>query len=217
MILFLLSAHLLTYPSLSLPPTCLSVGDSHEGFMLRVDWSTGALDGSDVRHSRKTLGDLKDLFGDRAALDKMPPDTLVYRVQWWSPVPEGTEGGLFWGTTIIEPGQVGQEFFMTHGHFHHKADRTEFYSAVSGTGALILMDKARKTWFEPMSPGTLHHIPPRTAHRVANTGSSPLHFVACWPSDAGYDYNEIKKNGFSARLISKNGIPTLTDGNLEPA
>jgi glucose-6-phosphate isomerase len=144
----------------------------------------------------------------------MSPDTLLYRVQWWPPVPESTEGGLFWGTTIIEPGQVGGEYFMTHGHFHYKADRTEFYSTISGTGALILMNEARKTSMEEMSPGSLHHIPGRTAHRVANTGSRALHFVACWPSDAGYDYNEIKKKGFSARLLSKDGKPTLVDGKF---
>src|SRR5438128_4938358 len=168
-----------------------TAGRFHKGLMQRIDWSTGALDGPEVRQSRKTLGDLKDLFADQEAAAKMPPDALIYRVQWWSPVPENSEGGLFWGTTIIEPGQVGREYFMTHGHFHHKADRTEFYSTVLGIGALILMNEARKTWIEEMAPGSLHHIPPRTAHRVANTGTRPLHFVACWPSDAGYDYDEI--------------------------
>ena len=100
---------------------------------------------------------------------------------------------------------------MTHGHFHARADRTEFYSTIEGTGALILMNDQRKTWVEEMSPGSLHHIPPRTAHRVANTGTTPLRFVACWPSDAGYDYDAIRTRGFSARLLSVNGSPTLVD------
>jgi glucose-6-phosphate isomerase len=182
--------------------------------MYCVDWSTGALEGPEVRESRKILGDIKELFLQRSAANKMSPDTLIYRVRWWSPVPENTEGGLFWGTTVIEPGRVGREYFMTHGHFHQKADRTEFYSTISGTGALILMNENRKTWVEEMSPGSLHHIPGRTAHRVANTGSTPLHFVACWPSDAGYDYDEIKKNGFSARLLSEDGTPSLVDEKL---
>jgi glucose-6-phosphate isomerase, archaeal len=181
--------------------------------MQSVNWSTGALEGSGICNSRKTLGDVKPLFFDQDAAQKMDPELLVYGIQWWSPVPEKTEGGLFWGTTIVEPGQVGSEYFMTHGHFHAKADRTEFYSTVQGTGALILMSEQRKTWTEEMSPGSLHHIPPRTAHRVANTGASPLHFVACWPSDAGYDYDEIRRNGFSARLFSIYGKPVLVDGN----
>jgi glucose-6-phosphate isomerase len=60
-----------------------------------------------------------------------------------------------------------------------------------------------------MSPGSLHFIPPNTAHRVANVGAVPLRFVACWPSDAGHDYDSIRKHGFGARLRSVNGEATL--------
>jgi glucose-6-phosphate isomerase len=98
---------------------------------------------------------------------------------------------------------------MTHGHFHAKRDRTEFYATVSGDGTLLLMSENRETWMEKMTPGSLHHIPRSTAHRVANTGKDPLRFVACWPSDAGYDYDSIRKLGFSARLLCIEGTPTL--------
>ena len=36
----------------------------------------------------------------------------------------------------------------------------------------------------------------RVAHRVANIGYSVLSFAACWPSDAGHDYQVILENGF---------------------
>jgi glucose-6-phosphate isomerase len=116
---------------------------------------------------------------------------------------------LFWGTTVVEPGTVGREYFMTQGHFHAKRGRTEFYGAVAGEGMLLLMDENRRTWAEEMKPGTLHHIPPGIAHRVANTGDQPLRFVACWPSDAGYDYGYIRKFGFGARLLCMDGTPQL--------
>lgn len=179
--------------------------------MVRVDWSTGTLDSPEVGRSRKTLGEIRELFLDQKAAEAIAPERLIYSVEWWAPVPEKTEGALFWGTTIIEPGQVGNEYFMTHGHFHAKSDRTEFYSTICGQGALILMSRQRKTWSEEMSPGSLHHIPAHTAHRVANTGSVPLRFVACWPSDAGHDYAEIRNKGFSARLVSVSGSPTLVE------
>jgi glucose-6-phosphate isomerase, archaeal len=134
----------------------------------------------------------------------MEQDTVVYRVQAWSPVPEGTEGAQFWGTTIIEPGPVDSEYFMTHGHFHGKRNRTEFYSTIEGEGALILMDETRKTWMEPMSPGSLHFIPPNLARRVAHCGKASLRLVACWPSDAGHDCDAIRQFGFGARLHSAN-------------
>jgi glucose-6-phosphate isomerase, archaeal len=179
--------------------------------MPRVNWATGALDGREIGHSHKTLGDLRALFLDQRAAHELASERLIYSVECWAPVPEQTEGGLFWGTTIVEPGQVGIEYFMTHGHFHARADRTEFYSTIRGQGALILMNEQRKTWTEEMTTGSLHHIPPRTAHRVANTGFVPLRFVACWPSDAGYDYAEIRNKGFSARLLCLNGTAVLVE------
>jgi glucose-6-phosphate isomerase len=106
---------------------------------------------------------------------------------------------------------VGDEYFITKGHFHAEKSRGEFYLTVEGTGALILMDKARRTVFEPMSAGTLHYIPSRTAHRVANTGRSRLTFLACWPSDAGHDYDTIQHQGFSARLRNVGGVPILVE------
>ena len=177
---------------------------------MRMDWSKGLLvPDARLLESVKTLGQLQGLFADEAARRAMDPSAVVYRVQAWCPVPEGTEGAQFWGTTVVEPGRVGSEFFMTHGHFHLKRNRTEYYGTIEGEGALILMNEERETRMEPMSPGTLHFIPPNTAHRVANTGNVPLRFVACWPSDAGHDYDSIRKLGFSARLINTNRGATL--------
>lgn len=177
-----------------------------------MDWTRGLLmPDPRVRESVKTLGQLEGIFRNSEALRAIDPKTVVYRVQAWCPVPEGTEGALFWGTTTVEPGQVDGEYFMTHGHFHQKRDRTEYYATVEGLGALILMDENRKTWMEPMSSGSVHFIPPRVAHRVANAGPVPLRFAACWPSDAGHDYEVIRKSGFGARLMNVNGQPRLVE------
>jgi glucose-6-phosphate isomerase len=162
------------------------------------------LSDAQLLESVKTVGQLKGIFASEQGWQEMDPNTVVYRVQAWCPVPEGTEGAQFWGTTIVEPGLVDSEYFMTHGHFHLKRDRTEYYGTVQGEGALILMDESRATRMEPMSAGTLHFIPPNTAHRVANIGHVPLRFVACWPSDAGHDYESIRKHGFGARLMNVN-------------
>ncbi len=180
--------------------------------MLRIDWASGLLQRDpEVRESVKTLGQLQGMFADVNAWRDMDSRVVVYRVQAWCPVPEGTEGALFWGSTVIEPGRVGAEYFMTHGHFHRKRDRTEYYATIRGAGALILMDESRRTWMEAMLPGTVHCIPPKTAHRVANTGTVPLHTVACWPSDAGHDYESIRSHGFGARLLCVDGAPRLIE------
>jgi glucose-6-phosphate isomerase len=178
--------------------------------MMHVDWANGLLQSrAEVLESVKRLGQLEGIFANAQALREMDKNTVVYRVQAWCPVAEGTEGGLFWGSTTVEPGQVDNEYFMTHGHFHLKRDRTEYYGTVEGNGALILMDEQRRTRMESMSPGSLHFIPPYTAHRVANVANVPLRFVACWPSDAGHDYDSIRKHGFGRRLLNLNGSPTL--------
>jgi glucose-6-phosphate isomerase len=139
----------------------------------------------------------------------MDPSTIVYRVSWYGPVPEGTEGGLFWGTTMIEPGRVDEEYFMTYGHRHLKRNRAEYYSCILGTGLLMMMDNSRQASVEEMAPGSLHYIPANVTHRVANTGQDPLRFAACWPSDAGHDYEVIRGEGFGVRVVERNGAPQV--------
>jgi len=174
-----------------------------------LDWPLGRMTGSSVNESEKKLGDLASIFNDRTALAAMDKDREIYRVRWWAPVPRGSEGGLFWGVTVLAPGKVGAEYFMTHGHFHANPTRAEYYATVSGRGMLIRMDQERRTWGEAMAPGSLHSIQGVHAHRVANTGSEPLVFWACWGSDAGYDYGTIAERGFGARLVERAGEPVF--------
>jgi glucose-6-phosphate isomerase len=146
---------------------------------------------------------------DDTALDAMNAQREVYRVRWWPTVAAGEPGGLFWGVTIVQPGKVGEEYFMTHGHFHADRTRAEYYATASGRGVLVRMDDQRKTWGEEMSPGSLHYINGRHAHRVVNTGDEPFIFWACWGSDAGYDYGSIREHGFGANLVERGGKPVL--------
>ncbi len=174
-----------------------------------LDWCRGKMAGEPVKESFKTLEDLKRVFRDLSALGNLDPSCEVYRVRWWSPANPGTEGGLFWGLTMLQPGKVGDEYFMTHGHFHANRKRAEFYGTVSGNGMLIQMNLERKTWGEAMSPGSLHYVHGENAHRIANTGSEPLIVWACWPTDAGYEYESIADQGFSARLVERAGKPVF--------
>jgi glucose-6-phosphate isomerase len=174
-----------------------------------IDYLTGRIEGAPLLSSTKTLGAMLPAYADAQSAGRLDPDTVVYRVKCWLPVEEGTAGGLFIGTTTIEPGKVGEEYFMTQGHFHATRDRAEFYLTLAGEGGLILMGEDRRTRWEPMLPGTVHYIPGAVAHRVANTGSAPLSFLGCWPSDAGHDYETIRRAGFGARLREVDGRPSL--------
>lgn len=165
--------------------------------------------GEGAKFSTRLLRDLKGIFADEKAFDAMDGNMVAYRVASIEPVPQGTEGGLYMGMTYLSPGKVGNEYFMTKGHYHSKRDTAEYYWGVSGEGVLILMDGERHVWAEKMTPGSLHYIPGGVAHRVANVGSETLIFAASWPSDAGHDYATIATDGFAKRLVEVNGKPEL--------
>jgi glucose-6-phosphate isomerase len=169
----------------------------------------GQLKGSDIIHQVKNLGALNGIFEDQAAFDRMDAAQTAYEVDIWCPVENGTQGGLFFGLTHLYPGQVGDEYFMTIGHFHAIENRAEYYWGIEGEGILLLMDKDRSTRAERMVQGSLHYIPGYTAHRVVNTGTGILKFGACWPADAGYNYNVIMNEGFSKRVKNINNTPSL--------
>lgn len=176
---------------------------------LFTDFTSGEIRGSAVDRAERTLADLSGVFADTAALAAMAPRTLVYRTECVFPVAADTPAGLFWGTTFIEPGKVGAEYFMTKGHFHARADRMEAYFTFAGTGVLLLMDRAGSCRAERMVAGSTHLIPAYTAHRTVNTGASVFSFGACWPSDAGHDYGSIAERGFGVRVVERDGEPAL--------
>jgi glucose-6-phosphate isomerase len=175
---------------------------------------TGELTGDGVKESRRTIAGLAGYFRDEAARSALDPDQLAYRVHAYEPKPEGERGAVCCATTCLEPGLVGDEYFLTRGHFHANEDCSELEVTVSGTGLLVLMTWQRGTWTESMHAGSVHHVPPGTAHRVANIGDEPLVFVSYWPSETGHDYRTIVERGFGARVRRIDGRPTLV---AEPA
>lgn len=69
----------------------------------------GFLAGVQIVELKRSLFDLCGAFRGEEAYEEMGPAVLVYSVQVYRPVEEGLEGGLFWGSTIVEPGLVGDE------------------------------------------------------------------------------------------------------------
>lgn len=193
-----MSGHMNTAP----PSTVLIIEPS-------VWFADNDLTGPTIIVARKKVVDLKGVFRDDDARANTPADALAYSVLAHLPVPEGTEAGLFFGISILEPGLVGDEYYMTRGHFHSKPDRCEYYWGLSGTGLLLLMDRDRNPRVESVKPGSLHFIPGHTAHRLVNTGNTQLRVGACWPSDAGHDYDALMPDGFGVRVFCRDGKPVI--------
>ena len=167
------------------------------------------LAGKNINKIYRKIADMKGLYADEAAFASFDETTILYDVESFLPVADGTEGGLFFGITHIHPGKIGKEYFMTKGHLHTIENRAEYYWGIEGEGVLLTMDSDRNTRGERVFPGSLHYISGRTAHRVINTGTSMLSFGACWPSDAGHNYESIASEGFSMRVMEVDGKPQL--------
>lgn len=161
-----------------------------------LDLTTGVFEGQPPQ-SQRTLGELRSIFQDQDVV--MDPQTPVYATYGCPGEVEG-DARLLYATTVLQPGRVGDEYFMTRGHFHTKPERGEFMVTVKGTGAALLMERDGRTWMEEMRPGSVHDIDGRHAHRVANTGDEPLVFLVVWMSDCGHDYESIRERGFGKRL-----------------
>jgi glucose-6-phosphate isomerase len=162
---------------------------------------------------QRRLSDMRNMYFDRSAYERIlaeEGDRLIYEVYNAPELPK-TEGQLLHCTTLIHPGQVGQEFHMTKGHFHAKRDRAEVYVGLSGEGHLLLQAEDGTVRDIPIRPGTVAYIPPLWAHRTVNTGDQPFSFLSVWPGDAGHDYGSIEKMGFAKLLLEQEGQAVLID------
>lgn len=160
---------------------------------MRLDFHTGEIDPS-LHSVTRTIGDLAQIFQNQIAVATLDPSTIVYQTYGCPGDSEGEQ--LLYGTTVLMPGTVGDEYYMTRGHFHTKPERGELCLTIKGEGKLLLMDRSGNTTEELMSAGSLHNIDGRLAHRVVNTGTDPLVFFVSWMSDCGHDYESIRQRGF---------------------
>ncbi|MCF5863938.1 glucose-6-phosphate isomerase [Aeromonas veronii] len=173
-----------------------------------LDFATGKLGGAELVEKSSTLADLQGLFADLHAEAALSPDTPLYRVAMLPG--NGGEGDLNMGVTYLEAGRVGQEFFMTRGHIHARAEQAEYYFGLCGRGLLLLQDMAGVCRLEQVFAGSVHHIPSHVAHRLVNTGETQLSALAVWPAIAGHDYRLMAERGFGLRVVAgKEGEPCV--------
>jgi len=130
-------------------------------------------------------------------------DPLVYEV-YEMRRPE-VAGELLHGITIIRPGLVGDEFFMTKGHYHAVRETAEIYYCLRGRGLLMLETEMGDWAAEEFEPGRVVYAPPCWAHRSINTGTEDLVVFFAYPGHAGHDYAAIQKRGFQKTVMHRNG------------
>jgi glucose-6-phosphate isomerase len=165
-----------------------------------LNWKEGLLEGYEKVVVRK-LSDMQGFYSDERAYSAMlQEDPVIYRV---FEVPSPAERGhLSYALTVIYPGRVGREFFMTKGHFHERRECAEVYIGVKGHGLLLMQDEGGEVRWTELGEGDIVYVPPRWAHRSVNVGDGEFAFLAVYPSDAGHDYGVIAGRGFRKIVLA---------------
>src|SRR5665213_548293 len=127
-----------------------------------IDMASGVVEPK-ARVVRRRLFEMRDAFQQEP-----PRDEPVYEVHNID-VPD-TNDHILTSTTILLPGKVGNEYFMTKGHFHEVRGRAEFYFGIAGSGLLLSATEAGDHNVQEIRPGTLTYVPGGWAHRSINTG-----------------------------------------------
>jgi len=181
----------------------------NEGFTVDFDKTTGM--SKTAASTKRLLSQMKNMYADTAAEAKRiaDGDPLVYEFYELG-APE-LAGDVAAGTSIVYPGKVGDEYFMTKGHFHTILDTAEIYYTLSGEG-YMLMENPEGDWrAERLTPGTMVYVPKRYAHRSINTGTAPLVTFFAFRGDAGHDYGTIEQKGYRKLIVEQDGKPAIID------
>jgi glucose-6-phosphate isomerase, archaeal len=164
---------------------------------------------------RRKLSQMKAIFHDQEAVAAAlrQGDPLVYEF-FDMGVPE-TSGDVAYGTSITYPGKVGDEYYMTKGHFHTVLDTAEVYYCLRGHGLMLMESPEGEVEAQELSPGQALYVPRRYAHRSINlSASEPLITFFAFPGHAGHDYGTIETKGFRKLVVERGGKPALIDNPL---
>jgi glucose-6-phosphate isomerase, archaeal len=176
-----------------------------------IDSLTGALSPSTSSYVKR-LSELSGIYRDRSALSEYiahSGDQVVYEVVDY----RKPESDLSFGTTIMAPGKIGDEYFMTRGHFHVRRECGEVYYTQAGLGILLLESRHGDVRSVEMKPGVCAFIPPGWAHRSVNIGKKKLVFVWVCATDAGHDYGEILDRGMRQLVVERDRHPQIVQNS----
>jgi len=181
---------------------------AHE--LSRYNPHTGEITGATLIERR--LSELTNVFADSQAYTAAlaQGDPVLYTVA--SVQPDDKNDALFYAMSVLYPGRIGDEYYMTRGHYHALRTAPEVYLGLSGEGMMLLQDEATGvSRAHPLGPNSLVYVPGHTAHRTMNVGETPLVYLAICPLAAGHDYESIAKTNFNQVIVAIAGKATVLD------
>lgn len=188
--------------------TSMRLHDIDPGLLsLACDLDAGTL--ADRPVTRRHLADLRGAFADSAAWERrLAENPLLYTVA--SMDAAGGEGQLHYGLGVLHPGKVGDEYFLTKGHYHEDRACAEVYVGLRGEGLMLLEDEeSPECRSVALGAGRVVYVPGFTAHRTVNTGSEPLVYLGIYPSHAGHDYGSLAERNFKQVVVEREGRPAV--------
>jgi glucose-6-phosphate isomerase len=163
-------------------------------------------------HIMRNLSSMQGQFADSQAYQAMlaDDDVLLYEVYEIARPQQASE--LLHGTSIVHPGKVGDEYFMTKGHFHAVLETPEIYYCLKGEGMMVMETPEGEWAVQELRPGRVLYVPPRWAHRSVNTAHrQDLVTFFIYPGHAGHDYGTIEQQGFRKLIVEWDGQPQVMD------
>ena len=142
--------------------------------------------------SRK-LSDLKGYFSDSRSYGEMlaKKDITVYETFTKSDSP------MKYTLTVVHPGRVGKEFFMTKGHIHGNKTE-ELYILLEGKGKLLLQ-RSGKVKVIDLKKGEIVLIEKGWAHRLVNDGRNKLKVHTIYHENSKPNYSVKFKKIFKKK------------------
>ncbi|MEM3074872.1 MAG: glucose-6-phosphate isomerase family protein [Candidatus Pacearchaeota archaeon] len=138
----------------------------------------------------RKLKDLKGIFMNFNLSEKKILNEIVYETYTKKLSPINLT------LTILYPGKINEEFYMTKGHIH-KTKTPEFYILIEGKG-ILLTQKGNKIKTTNMKRGKIELIYGDWAHRIINTGNKKMKVMTIYHENSKPDYNITFKRRFFA-------------------
>jgi glucose-6-phosphate isomerase len=180
------------------------------GSSLRFDSNSAALEGQ-VENQRR-LSALAGCFADEAAYAGAlaAGDPVLYATSGVESI--SGDGQLHYVIGSIEPGKIGDEYYMTKGHIHAWRPAAEVYIGLRGEGMMLLQDEVSGECLAlPLAAERVVYVPGHTSHRTINTGAEPLVYWGVLSSAAGHDYGAVAQRNFALVVVEVDGRPEVMD------
>ena len=180
----------------------MNVSTPEHPFVTEITSTTGFGAGF-AAHYTKTFEAMTGVYQNDSEKLAAAGQELSYEV--FSTQKTDLPGALTVGTSVLEPGRIGEEYALTRGHLHRVANRAEMYFGLRGHGVMLLENVEGDVHALEIVPGSLVYVPGGWLHRSVNVGPDVLVTLFCFSADSGQNYEIVEQSGGFKKLVVDDG------------